>query len=241
VWGIRDWVDFRARTPEHMQRIVQSAHARGYLTSVNHPKPDGPPWEYGDKVDFDCVEVWQAPWPFHNQIAYEWWDTLLQKGRRVIAVGGSDYHQPAQVMQGNPHLLGQPTTWVYADDLSAVAILDAIQRGRVFISADVIGPQLMVSAATSTSSYMIGDVVAQGEPLQVRCDVRGACGQVLRIVADGARVHEAQVESDQWTQTFTVVDARTYVRAELAECVQMFGHEQQMMSALANPFFFRTL
>ncbi|MCA1554590.1 MAG: CehA/McbA family metallohydrolase, partial [Chloroflexi bacterium] len=239
VWGIRDWVDFRARSADDMQRIVQSAHARGYLTSVNHPKPDGPPWEYGDDVDFDCIEVWQAPWAFHNQVAYDWWDSLLRQGRRVIAVGGSDYHQPAEAMQGNPHLLGQPTTWVYADELSAAAILDAIRHGRVFISADVNGPHLVVSATTSTASYQTGDVVAQGEPLEVSCAVRGAAGHWIRMIADGALMHEAKVEQDDWTQTFTVRDARTYVRVELVERTQIFGHEQWLISALSNPFFIR--
>ncbi len=239
VWGVGDWVDFRARTAADMQRIVASAHARGYLTSVNHPKPDGPPWEYGDAVEFDCIEVWQAPWPFHNTVAYQWWDSLLQAGRRVIAVGGSDYHQPVEVMQGNPHLLGQPTTWMLAEQLSSDAILDAIRRGHVFISADVDGPQLIVTGTSEAGTHLTGDVLARADSLEVTCTVRSAAGQTLRVIADGAIVREVQIETEDWTHKVAVNDAKRYVRAEVSEHVQMFGHEQLVMSALSNPFFVR--
>jgi len=220
-----------------MQRIVASAHARGYLTSVNHPKPDGPPWEYGDAVDFDCIEVWQAPWPFHNVASYQWWDSLLQAGRRVIAVGGSDYHQPVKVMRGNPHLLGQPTTWVLSDELSSSAILDGIRRGRVFISADVNGPGLMVTGTSDAGTYLAGDVLGSSV-FDLTCHVLGASGQMLRIIADGNIVHEATIDSENWRHAWRASSAQHYIRAEVVERVQMFGHEQWVMSALSNPFFF---
>ena len=236
VWGVRDWVDFRARTANEMNRVVAAAHARGYLTSVNHPKPGGPAWEYGDEVDFDCIEVWQAPWPYHNTVSYEWWDALLRSGRRVIAVGGSDYHQPLEVMQGNPHLLGQPTTWVCADELSAAAILNGIRQGRAFISGDVDGPRLFVSGVNAGGALLTGDVMAAGEPLDVTCRVQGAAGQTLRLVVDGAVAEAQRVEADDWTFTQRV-RPRRYVRAEVAQAVPMFGHEQWLMSALSNPIF----
>ncbi len=40
--------------------LLQSARDRGGFVSVNHPKPFGPPWAYGDGLANQAIEVWNV-------------------------------------------------------------------------------------------------------------------------------------------------------------------------------------
>jgi hypothetical protein len=62
----------------------------------------------------------------------DFWDKQLAKGLRLTAIAGSDNHN-APSAAGQPGSIGWPTTVVEANELSVSAILDGIQRGRVFI------------------------------------------------------------------------------------------------------------
>lgn len=240
VWGLQTWQEFRCSAADRatMRAIIDLAHLQGCLCSVNHPKTDGPPWEYGD-LPYDCVEAWQAPWPFRNEESLAFWDALLLAGRRVIAVGGSDYHQPLLPMQGRPHLLGQPTTWVYADSLSVEGVLAGLRRGRVCVSADVDGARLDMRVFAGDVWREMGDTVTSptGE-ISVMCQVTGGAGGALRLIADGAIVAEAPVDADDWTRAWAGIALPTrYLRAELIRRNPVIGG--WMMLALGNPVFAR--
>lgn len=238
VWGLRAWQEFRCSAGARvaMRDIINLAHAQGGLCSVNHPKTDGPAWEYGD-LPYDCVEAWQAPWPFRNEESLGFWDALLMAGRRVIAVGGSDYHQPLLPMQGRPHLLGQPTTWVYANSLSVEGVLAGLRRGRVCVSADVEGARLDMRVFDGAEWREMGAAVsAPTGALTALCHVRGGAGGVLRLIADGAVVAEAPVDSDGWTRAWSgIAPPKRYLRAEVIQRNPMIGG--WMMLALGNPLF----
>ena len=113
VWGIPDWVDFRVTRPEQMTATIQSATARGGLTSCNHPKPFGPMWDYTAVEDYHCIEVWNGPWQVRNQNSLDFWTARLAEGKRFIAVCGSDWHYPAELEQLPPRAPGTPTLWVH--------------------------------------------------------------------------------------------------------------------------------
>ncbi|NJN81613.1 MAG: CehA/McbA family metallohydrolase [Caldilineaceae bacterium] len=80
VWGTSHWCDFRSRNREEMAAIIDLAHARGGICSINHPKTGGPAWEYGDDLPVQCMEVWQGPWPHRNNESLALWDRLLGGG-----------------------------------------------------------------------------------------------------------------------------------------------------------------
>ena len=91
TWGLREWVEFRCADEESIKAVQRWVRERGAMLSINHAKCIGPPWLFRG-WDYDCMEVWQAPWRFYNWESLEKWDGLLQGGRRVVAVGGSDVH-----------------------------------------------------------------------------------------------------------------------------------------------------
>jgi hypothetical protein len=91
------------------------------------------PWDWRfyetDLRYVHCVELWNdLYWPGHvftNPKTVELWTNWLNAGYRVTAIGGSDYHYPPKPDEGKPgERLGQPTTFVYAEELSAPAILE---------------------------------------------------------------------------------------------------------------------
>ena len=83
------------------------------------------------------------------------WTDWLNAGERITAIGGSDYHYPPKPDFGLfGERLGQPTTHVYAEELSGPAVLDGVRRGRAYVSK---GPRITFQAEMSGESYMIGD------------------------------------------------------------------------------------
>jgi hypothetical protein len=93
VWGAREWIDFRHPTPERMKQWIAYAVQRGYLTSCNHPRPYGPPWEFEQIKGYHCVEVWNGPWQLFNQVALDFGRRV--SGGRTIGCGGRQRCPPS--------------------------------------------------------------------------------------------------------------------------------------------------
>lgn len=131
------------------EAAIDAAHAQNALFSVNHPAAYlCCPWEYPFHDTIDSVEVWNAMYRipnFNPWAAGQIWDSLLLSGQMMPCVGGSDTHQ-IEDWQSYLFGLGNPTTWVYADNKSAQAILDGIKAGRTTISYGPDAPRLNFTA-----------------------------------------------------------------------------------------------
>jgi hypothetical protein len=215
VWGTSRWCDFRCRTDDDMAAVIRLAHRNGGVCSINHPKANGPAWHYGANLPVDAIEVWQGPWPHRNEESLAFWEQLLDAGQRVPAVGGSDYHCPIAEETGFLRL-GQPTTWVKATDRSVGAILDAICRGRVSVSAQPDGPRLDITARAGAITADMGATLdlQPGSRLEVELTIERGAHRTLRVIADGTPVHETLITDPSATVRVEVAVAR-YVRAEL--------------------------
>lgn len=166
VWGPgpfdyqRIW---EANRNEDPTAASAEAHRQGALYSINHAGAfTCCPWEYPIVEGVDIIEVWNGMYrlPYLNRwVGHQFWDGVLQKGRRVPGVGGSDTHQ----LKGLQALLfghGNPTTWVFAEAKTASAILAGIKAGHVSISYAPGAPRLDFRAdANSDGVYeaMVGD------------------------------------------------------------------------------------
>lgn len=215
IWRASRWCDFRCCTDREMAQVISLAHESGGVCSINHPKTGGPPWEYGDDLPVDVMEIWQGPWPLGNVESVTHWDRLLLGGRRLSGVGGSDYHCPAGEEVGFRRL-GQPTTWVKVSERSIGAVLDAIHNGRVCISFMPNGPRLDLRARAGNMIANMGDTltVERNESVMIEIDVEQGMGWTLQLIADGSVVHEVVVTELSAVVRWTVA-ARQYVRAEL--------------------------
>jgi len=147
AWGLPAgaWVDFRVRPGDAagMSRVAARAHRLGALISVNHPSAlcGGCNWSYGDAIrNFDAVEVWNGEWDATDESALKLWDGLLRRGLRLTAVASSDSHR-----EQNP--IGRPATHVAAGELTQAALLNAVRRGRVYLTREAKGLQVDFGAA----------------------------------------------------------------------------------------------
>jgi predicted metal-dependent phosphoesterase TrpH len=144
-----------------VSELMETTARQGLLNSINHPLLHPWDWSYSntDLRFVHCIELWNdLYWPgnvFANPKTVELWTKWLNAGYRITAIGGSDYHYPPKPDQGLPgERLGQPTTYVYAEDLSIPAILEGLRQGRVYVSK---GPKVNFQAQLDGISYGIGD------------------------------------------------------------------------------------
>lgn len=198
-----------------MAAVINLAHAHGGICSINHPKTDGPAWEYGTDLSVDAMEVWQGPWPHRNTESLALWESLLAQGRRLPVVGGSDYHCSSGA-ETDMLRVGQPTTWVKVTERSATAILQAIRAGHASISAHPNGPRLDLQATAGEITAQMGDMVKvpAGEAINVSIEITNGAGHTLRVLADGEVVQENAI-THAATTVQVPVKARHYVRAEV--------------------------
>jgi hypothetical protein len=218
AWGTDRWWEFRDPESKAVERTIRAAAESGAVVSICHPKPFGPPWEYEGVSGFHAVEVWNGPWAQQNAASLAFWESLLRRGDRRVALGGSDTHYLHRRDLGarDADSLGAPTTWVQVGDSPTVTtILEALREGRSFVSESPGGPQL----------YLEPD---RGRAGRVSVEVRGGAGGRLELVTDVATPVVRMVDRDTWDGAFDVPAGAGYVRAQLTSA-------RGDVRAIANP------
>jgi predicted metal-dependent phosphoesterase TrpH len=163
VLGVRELVDFRWRTHEELQMVIEHARRSGALTVAAHPAAPEMEWGPGLEAPVDAVEVWHGPSRERNRAVRAAWAGELSRDRRLVGVGGSDCH-----CGRNTEDLGHPTTWVLADHLTVEGVVEGLRRGRVAVApAGAPRPELVVER--DGHRWEIGDCVPPGPPVRVRC------------------------------------------------------------------------
>lgn len=204
-------------------RALQLAlEADGGLLQANHPTD--PVWAYPyEQVPVSTVEAWNLPWVYQpplpsagdHEAALAFWRALLDRGAHVGLTGGSDSHWKSTLAAQGP---GQPTTWVYVDELSVRGVLDALRAGRTSVSAQppaLGGARVFLEGRVGRLwSAMPGDTLAPGAKLRVR--VVGAPGATLELASDGRRPSIAvPVTSADFTRRFKAPEGATYAFAKV--------------------------
>ncbi len=228
IWGDAGWVDFRVTTEDQMAQTIRDAVRQGYLTSCNHPRPDGPPWRFPEVEGYQCVEVWNGPWRLLNDTCLAFWEARINAGQRLVAVGGSDCHN----LDGRKgRTLARPTTYVYWErEPSPAAIISALRSGHAFITQSPNGPQLHLTSGAA----MMGDIVETPAAGRLPCSIRVIDGQGLQLELWTARGLVAQYGVESNDATFEAdIDVRhaRYVRAQLRDL------SSSAVTALTNPIF----
>jgi hypothetical protein len=207
VYGVDDWIDFRMTRRADAHTLARLVHDRGGLLSINHDKPPIA-WEY-ELPEADCQEVWQSTWMAWNWIALERWQQRLVSGLRLSAIGGSDYHQPAQLMPEGPLVLARPTTVLWLPELSEDAILAAMKAGEGYVTESPTGPALVMTV----DGRPMGSTVTAAR--MGRAEIKGAKGDRLVWIDASGDIGTALIEADEWSHDFTIGDARGFIRAEI--------------------------
>lgn len=196
-------------TPQELLRYCRQAKERGAMVSVNHPTCCYCPFRFDvEAFDFDGMEVWNGPMRINNLQAVELWDGLLQKGKKIVALGGSDYHRDYFVLK----MLGAPCVEVETERLSADSILQAVKEGKVTIYDCPGRARLTLAAGEATT----GDTVAWQQGMSVKAVAEKLKkGEILRLIANGQTIAERTAKRTGRVELSATVEERGYVRAEI--------------------------
>lgn len=229
VFNVSEWVDFRIKSREELERLVDYVQRRGCIASVNHPKPFGPTWQLGGIERVGLIEVWQGNWALLNYLSSRLLDELLSRGCRVGIVGGSDTHS---LKQRHPMLsIGHPTTWVYVGKASYESILDAVRAGMVTISESPDGPFLWYEVER-----------AERGSIKASVEARGARGATLRLISMGEVIYTEKIESERFAKRLSVKvpEDSVYIRFDIADSESQIDEangRETLVRAYASPKF----
>lgn len=134
-----------------------------HLVIANHPDCDY------CKVDFDLEKINVQAWELYNggttkganERILERWHQALCEGKKIVAVGGSDFH-----FDDPFRTIGMPCNGVYSRSNELGDIVDALKKGNSFITLGKKGASVRMKSATAT----MGGVVECGENVQITCE-----------------------------------------------------------------------
>jgi hypothetical protein len=116
------------------------------------------------------------------------WDTLLRAGRRVTAIGVSDWHR-------GDSPIGSASVRVWANELSTRAIIDGIRAGRVVVMIDAATQPPDVRVTSGTQVARIGDTITvePGDPVAISVTANAPlyAGAQAELFWNGERVATA--------------------------------------------------
>ena len=226
----------RGRQPA--RRFLAAIDGSGGFTQINHPTlfPSPPfpanlcrgcEWEYSPRqTDYDLVDAIEVatgpadvngptrpgPNPF-TVTAIEFWEDKLDAGHKIAAVGGSDDHRGGEPEEPTQSPVGEPTTVVFAEELSQRGVRAAVKAGHSYVKVSGNdAPDLRFTArapGSSAPAAIMGDTV-RGEQVEFVARVLGGGPgsgpggpYQLTVLKDGKTpVRTAPVTSDDFRLAF---------------------------------------
>lgn len=191
-------LDFRVTSDRDWNALLRDAARLQGIVSINHPvRPSGEVcmgcgWTAQPKADpslLQAVEVvngMDADTPYSG---IPFWESLLNAGYQLTAIGGSDNHDASQIVPGlGGGPIGLPTTVVHAQALSMPEILAGLRAGHAFV--DVQGSRdraLVFSARSGDAEAQMGDVLPSSSGNTVEFEIRteNLAGARIEAIQDG--------------------------------------------------------
>jgi hypothetical protein len=213
--GVVAPLDFRVSGDRDWNALLHDAARLQGIVSINHPvRPSGEicmgcgwtPQPEADPSLLQAVEVvngMDADTPYSG---IPFWESLLNAGYRLIAIGGSDNHDASKMLPDvGSGPVGMPTTVVHAQALSIPEILAGLRAGHVFV--DVQGSRdrsLVFSARAGGAEAQVGDALSSRSGSTVEFEIRAdnIPGAHIEVIQDGRIIQtEADLSIKQAAQT----------------------------------------
>lgn len=164
VLGAEKFVDWRNAVPDNIDEKIREVKDAGGIVGVAHPYQIGSPictggrWEFNikDWSQVDYIEVWHydmSAKSSENVRSLALWTSLLDKGYRISATYGRDWHRQATSGQYGCTYLG------FDDKVTPESAIDAIKNGRTVIST---GAKMFFRVHRHGKTSYIGDTVKRG-------------------------------------------------------------------------------
>ena len=228
VWGLDPgaWVDFRIGAKDHrIADLIAAARRAGGVFSVNHPASAcaGCGWSHDFADGIEAIEVSNGR---HGEVAaaLALWDRLLGSGRRITAVGSSDWHSA-------PNRIDDANVRVRAAALTESAILDAIRQGHVIVmrNARDAAPEIVVRSDRRMARVGDALVLEPAARLRVEITAPGHVGSQAVVLLNGTEAATATLDLLGEARV-EVAGAPGYLRVELRA-------PDRTPQAIANPIY----
>ena len=167
VIGADRYIDWRFALPEDIDSHIAHIKAVNGVVGIAHPFRVGSPFCTGCRWEFkvqnwnqiDYIEIWEGTFPhsqFSNTLSFRWWTDLLNRGYKIAAGSGRDWHR-----EETGEAL-TTATWLGIKDgiISTASVREAIAAGRTFVSC---GPVMELSLRDGGGVYGLGETVKAGE------------------------------------------------------------------------------
>ncbi len=167
VLGADEYVDWRLATPDTIDQYTQAIQRVNGAVGLAHPYALGSPFCTGCNWAFnvrdwrfvDYVEVWSEQFPALNpinELAFQFWTDLLNRGHRLAATNGRDWHGR------DAKRVHMPVTCLGVEHgvVNTVTARDALHAGRTYVTS---GPALSLALEQDGASYGLGDCVRPGD------------------------------------------------------------------------------
>jgi hypothetical protein len=209
--GERRFTDFRLTLERPMRRLLAEVGRDGAFLSINHAWVSADEWCAGCAwMDRDVdtlgevagIEVLNGSTPIPDGDPPGWrlWAEFLNRGARMVAVGGSDLHDPG----GGRAAIGRPTTVVWASALSEDAIVAGLRSGRVFVRAIPNQTAFVELAAfDGRTSATMGQTIAAGR-VMLTAHFTGSAAQQCLWIRRGKVLKWADISGDDQVVTLSV-------------------------------------
>ena len=191
-FGVTGYVDHKIGLTTTIDDAVTALRAQGGLFTINHPVLDlgevciGCAWVHPVPADVDGVEIATGGYSQSGFIfaddARDFWDALLDDGAHLAPVGGSDDHRAGVDVGAFGSPIGDPTTLVFAENLSVAALQQGIRDSRTVVKLQ--GPDdAMIDLQTSPARS--GDSVVDDGDITLTALITGGLGQRARFLKEG--------------------------------------------------------
>lgn len=137
--GVTETTPLGATSARDVRRVTEAVRDDGGIFQIGNPGDGRWRRAYGTSLVPDAMEVWFAgPWSYDpgkigkdQTLSIRFYDRFLDTGHQVAATGGSN-----SLFRGITKLagVGQPTTWVCAEESTQEGVLDAIRAGRTTLA-----------------------------------------------------------------------------------------------------------
>lgn len=165
VLGCKKFVDWRNATPYNIDEKIKEIKQNDGVVGIAHPYQTGSPictgghWEFDvkDWSQVDYIEILHdnlRQFSYENDMAPTLWTQLLDRGFKLAAVYGRDWHE----LSRHGHY---GCTYIDIDgEINEQNALEAIRQGRTVVSG---GFGFFMSARINDKQYRLGDTLPCGD------------------------------------------------------------------------------
>jgi predicted metal-dependent phosphoesterase TrpH len=177
VFGSTEFIDFRlqAGSSKDANFLHDQVDKLGAVMSINHPgSPSGEDcmgcgWvledtDYTKITAMEIVNVGYVNMPL-GKAHIDFWEQKLNEGYKITGIGGSDNHRATRPTT-QPSAIGNPRTWIFANNLSVASLIEGIRSGKAYVDASGGGARLL--NFTVDEVEMGGELAVNESPIALK-------------------------------------------------------------------------